>query len=583
MDEEGEDAQQEVALCEVFGLDVEGEDSSDWGVSSLMGDTQLIQQIQEGYSEDEYFKDIINHLQTGLANKDYVPPKELRFLVEKFIWEKEDKLLFKILENKRVLCLPKIGSLIVDRLYKAHDTPLGAHLGRDKTLANIAKKFFWPGMVKDVDEYVKSCENYQKNKGCKRSPLGLLYPHERPQKPWQKISLDFIVQLPKTKEGNYDAILTVVDAFSKRMHFIPCFSNLDALGTARLLREHVFKLHGYPMCIVSDRGSIFTSEVWKELFKLLGTRQKLSSSFHPQTDGASEKANDMIESCIRAFTNYQQDDWNVLLPDFELGLNSSKSDASGVSPQYLDTGEEPFIPTDVTFEKAENKSVKDLLDKMLGIHARASVMFAQAQEKQALYANRKRSDVEFEEGDFVLLSSDFVYDPIHTKRPARKLVSKGLGPFRIEKKVSRVAYKLFLPAGDNLKTHPVIHIANLKKYEVNPERFMDRKNLSVPDPLKDSQGETVYMVEDIINMKKLGKKRLFLIKWTGYDDLSWEPEDLLRESKDFEEHLEIYLDEIVNGTKIVLKQNKGRNMKAKPKEKGEWGVVTCDIVRIRPS
>jgi transposase InsO family protein len=149
-------------------------------------------------------------------------------------------------------------------------------------------------MVKDVDEYVKSCENCQKNKGCKRSPLGLLYPHERPQKPWQKISLDFIVQLPKTKEGNYDAILTVVDAFSKRMHFIPCFSNLDALGTARLLREHVFKSHGYPMCIVSDRGSIFTSEVWKELFKLLGTRQNLSSSFHPQTDGASEKANDMI-------------------------------------------------------------------------------------------------------------------------------------------------------------------------------------------------------------------------------------------------------------------------------------------------
>ena len=128
-----------------------------------------------------------------------------------------------------------------------------------------------------------------------------------------------------------------------------------------------------------------------------------------------------------------------------------------------------------------------------------------------------------------------------------------------------MAYKLFFPEGDNLKTHPVIHIANLKKYEVNPERFMDRKNLSVPDPLKDSQGETVYMVEDIINMKKLGKKRLFLIKWTGYDDLSWEPEDLLRESKDFEEHLEIYLDEIVNGTKIVLKQNKGRNMKAKPK------------------
>ena len=148
MDEEGEGAQQDVALCEVFGLDVVGEDSSDWGVSSLIGDSKLIQQIQEGYSEDEYFKEIIDHLQKGLENKDYVPPKELRFLVDKFIWEKEESLLFKVLENKRVLCLPRIGSLIVDRLYEAHDTPLGAHLGRDKTLANIAKKFFWPGMVK---------------------------------------------------------------------------------------------------------------------------------------------------------------------------------------------------------------------------------------------------------------------------------------------------------------------------------------------------------------------------------------------------------------------------------------------------
>ena len=123
-------------------------------ISSLIGDAQLIIQIQEGYSEDEYFQEIIDHLHKGQKKKDYVPPKELRFLVEKFIWDNEDGLLFKLLENKRVLCLPRKGSLIVDRLYEAHDTPVGAHLGRDKTLANIAKKFFWPGMVKDVDEYV---------------------------------------------------------------------------------------------------------------------------------------------------------------------------------------------------------------------------------------------------------------------------------------------------------------------------------------------------------------------------------------------------------------------------------------------
>ena len=156
-----------------------------------------------------------------------------------------------------------------------------------------------------------------------------------------------------------------------------------------------------------------------------------------------------------------------------------------------------------------NKSVGEMLEKMESVHMRERLMFAQAQEKQALYANKKRSDVEFQEGDFVLLSNDFVYDPIHTNRPTRKLVDKWLGPFLIEKRVSRLAFKLFFPKEDNLKTHPVVHIANLKKFEVNPERFLDRQDLSVPEPLIDSQGESVFLVDDILSMKTLrGKRKL---------------------------------------------------------------------------
>ena len=561
---EGED-NQEIALCELFGLEVEGETTQEWGVSTLRGDMELLQKIQEGYAQDDYFAEILQHLKRMKEEKLYSPPKEMKFLLERFIWEEDDNLLFKILEDKRVLCIPRVGSLVVDRLFEAHDTPIGAHLGRDKTLATIAKKFFWPGMVKDVEDYVKSCEKCQKTKGSKRSPLGLLYPHERPQKPWEKISMDYIVQLPRTKRGNYDAILTVVDAFSKRMHFIPCNSEVSSMEAAQLLREHVFKIHGYPKCMISDRGATFTSEIWKELIRLLKAKQNLSSSFHPQTDGASEKANDMIESCIRAFTNYQQDDWDIMLPDFELGLNASKSDASGLSPMYIDTGIEPFIPTDITYDTAVNKSVGEMLENMESVHMRARLMFAQAQEKQALYANKKRSDVEFQVGDFVLLSSDFVYDPIHTNRPTRKLVDKWLGPFLVEKRVSRVAYKLFFPEGDKLKTHPVVHIANLKKFEVNPERFLDRQDLSVPKPLIDSQGESVFLVDDILSMKTFRRKRKFLIKWKGYDDPTWEPEEQLRESKDFEGYLDQYLEEIEMGVRQVLKQTKSRNMKARAK------------------
>jgi len=111
----------------------------------------------------------------------------------------------------------------------------------------------------------------------------------------------------------------------------------------------------------------------------------------------------------------------------------------------------------------------------------------------------------------------------------------------------------------------VVHIANLKKFVENPERFLDREDLSVPAPLVDSQGETVYEVDDIVNMKMVRNKRLFLIKWKGYDDPSWEPEKLLRESKDFEEHLDYYRGEGADGSRGGWKESKGRNRKARPK------------------
>ena len=159
-----------------------------------------------------------------------------------------------------------------------------------------------------------------------------------------------------------------------------------------------------------------------------------------------------------------------------------------------------------------------------------------------------------------------MYDPIHTDRPLRKLANKWLGPFKIEKKISRVAYKIFIPSGDNIKVHPVIHIANLKKYTENPERFLDRRDYTVPQPLKDTEQETVYMVDEILNVKTERKKRWFLIKWTGYDDPSWEKEEILRASSGFEPHLDQFLEEIENGTRMKMKRNVNkRNSKAKIK------------------
>ena len=212
----------------------------------------------------------------------------------------------------------------------------------------------------------------------------------------------------------------------------------------------------------------------------------------------------------------------------------------------------------VTYEKSSIKSVNDLLDRMQEVQAKANLWLSSAQEKQALYANRKRGDEEFQEGDFVMLNSDFVYDPIHTARQSRKLAQKALGPFRIEKKISRVAYKLFIPKEDNIGVHPVIHIANLKKYIPTQERFLNRENFVVPQPLKDSEDVTVYLVEDILSLKWERKKRYFLIKWEGYDDPSWEKEELLREYPDFIPHLEEL---------ILAKSARQQNQTAEGKQK----------------
>jgi transposase InsO family protein len=556
----------ECELFEILGLEEETTEKKQWGTAILETDKKLLQEIKNALLEDTTFKDIITILQRTEKEKDYKPPKDMAFKVSNYRWDNDEGLLYRILANKEKLCIPDKGVLRINRILEAHDIPLGGHFGREKTLANLANNFFWPGITTDVEDFVKSCINCQRNKAVRRAPIGLLYPHDRPQARWEQIALDFIVQLPTTRTGKYNAILTVVDFFSRRSHFIPCHANITAIGTAQLLREHVIKIHGYPKRIVSDRGSIFTSEIWKELFRCLKAKQNLSSSYHPQTDGITEKENDIIENCIRAFTNYQQDDWNEYLPDFELAINAAISDSTGLSPYFLDTGYEPFLPLSITREvenKPTDKTARDLIEKLDFIKTKTQILFAQAQEKQAKYANEKRRDIEFQEGDYVMLNSDFVYDPIHTDRPSRKLANKWLGPFRIMKKISRVAYKLFIPKEDNIKVHPVIHIANLKQFNENPERFQQREDFIVPQPIKDSEQESVYLVDDILDMRLFKRKKQFLIKWTGYDDPTWEDESTLRASPEFNQHIDVYEEQLRNGQLVQMKHmSNKRNAKA---------------------
>jgi len=151
----------------------------------------------------------------------------------------------------------------------------------------ITQNFWWPGVTKEVKRYVEGCNSYQRNKNYTEQPVGKLMPNSIPEKPWMHISADFITKLPLAQ--GYDVILVVVDKLTKMVHFIPTTEKTLAEGLARLFRDNVWKLHGLPESIISDRGPQFVAELMRELNRMLGIESKLSIAFYPQTNGQTER------------------------------------------------------------------------------------------------------------------------------------------------------------------------------------------------------------------------------------------------------------------------------------------------------
>jgi len=160
---------------------------------------------------------------------------------------------------------------------------------------------------REVKQYVKGYDTYQKNKNRMQAPTGKLMPNSIPEKPWSHISADFITKLSLVQ--GYDSILVVVDRLTKMAHFIPTTEKTTAGGLARLFRDNVWKLHGLPESIILDRGPQFAAGVIRELNAMLGIDSKLSTAFHPQTDGQTERMNQELEQYLRMFINYQQEQW----------------------------------------------------------------------------------------------------------------------------------------------------------------------------------------------------------------------------------------------------------------------------------
>jgi hypothetical protein len=226
-----------------------------------------------------------------------------------------------VIRHKGRIWLASSPAMQLKVIRAVHDTAIGGHSGVPATYSKLKSLFYWPSMKAAVREYVQSCAICQQAKPDRARYPGLLQPLAVPPQAWHTISLDFIEGLPRSLQSN--CILVVVDKFSKYGHFIPLLHPFTASKVAKVFLDNVYKLHGLPVNIVSDRDRIFTSSFWQHLFQLTDTKLCMSSAYHPQSDGQTERLNQCLETFLRCFVHTCPTRWSQWLSVAEYWYNTS--------------------------------------------------------------------------------------------------------------------------------------------------------------------------------------------------------------------------------------------------------------------
>ncbi|RDB23650.1 Transposon Tf2-9 polyprotein [Hypsizygus marmoreus] len=483
-------------------------------VFEIRSDPSFVDDIKAGYAIDSWCKAIIADL-------------EHKMIDEKLGIHLTDGLLFV---GSR-LVIPRFKDLRENLFRLAHDN-LG-HFSGPKSYLSLRDDFYWPNMRRDlVRAYVPSCTECQRNKARTSKPPGPLHPLPVPDKRFDSVAIDFVGPLPK--DEGFDEIVTMTDRLGADVQIVPCVSSQTAEQFAALFFNHWVCENGMPSEIITDRDKLFISKFWKALMKLSGIQHRLSTSYHPETDGSSERSNKTVIQCLRYHVTRNQTGWARSLPKVRFDIMNSINNSIGLSGFMLKSGHSPRLipslltpedvpaiiitPPDDDTSSPDAVSAQTFLDKLHVDFLDAQDSLTAAKISQSHHANTGRSpDHRFAVGDKVLLATAHRRRDYMQSKDGRvaKFMPRFDGPFTIIKAFPDSSlYTLSLP--ENSKIHPSFHSSQLRPFIENDNSMFPHRILPRPGPIVTEDGSTEYFIDHILDERKRGRGKQFLVRWLGY-------------------------------------------------------------------
>ncbi len=518
-------------------------------------DVALIDKLKSAYAADVQLQQELKEI---MADPRAHAHKRSHF--GGFLWRTESGHLQLYVPNDRDLKQTIIREF--------HESAHAGHQSYKRTLEKIRRRFWWNGMFTDVKNFCDGCHICQMSNASTNKPNGALNPLSIPKRRWETVTMDFIVGLPTSAAG-YDSVLTVTDKLTKRIHLIPLkYGKAGGAEVARLFFDNVWKLHGAPRKIVTDRDSRFTTPFWNTLNKLMGVQVNMTTAYNPKGDGQSENTNKTVEAILRKFVNHRQTNWAEKLAAVEYAINDSVHSATGFTPFKLDTGTDPCTNVDFVLDavksssssRGNNQTAMKFLEEL-----KNDLQMAREELKKANEASKKQYDkkrahrTQFEVGDLVALRiEDFT---LPKDRDTRwKLRPKYAGPFKVVdllyselyhelqdksksgnisksdkdtlEQLQPIACRLQLPDSWS-RHHDVFPIDKLKKYNAK-QQWPCQRLPPVPEPVKigEDDEDVVYVVDRILDDKMSistrgkSRERHWLVGFEGFSDEhnEWLPE-----------------------------------------------------------